>query len=103
MGGSSYPTSGVVGNVTSSQTQSLVVLITGWFIAAGRSTVSPFLNIVGSFTSATFTCASPSSITHTTGWSYGTGSSTPSVNRTFSSLKYSLVTSRETVVNNPAT
>ena len=45
----------------------------------------------------------PLRIVQTTGWSYGTGSSIPSVIRTFSSLKYGHVTSRETVVNSPAT
>src|SRR4051812_34569838 len=97
------PTSGLVGNVTSSHTQSLRVLMTGFFIAAGRRTVSPRLKVVGSLMPSTRTCASPSSMIHTTGSSYGTGSSTPSVIRTFSSLKYGLVTRRVTVVKKPAT
>ena len=39
-----------VGNVTSSQTQSFSVLMTGFFIRAGRRTVSPCASRIGSFT-----------------------------------------------------
>src|SRR5688572_25577880 len=86
-GGEDQCTSGLVGNVTSSQMQSVVVRMTGFFIAAGSRTVSPRVKRVGSFTPSTRISAVPSSIIQTTGSSYGTGSSTPSVNLTFSILK----------------
>jgi hypothetical protein len=62
-------------------------LIAGFFMRAGMRTVSPRVMITGSGNPSTRTCASPSSIVQTTGWSYGSGSSVPPRMRTLSSLK----------------
>lgn len=65
--GAGHPTSAFVGNVVSSHTQSVRVFRIGFLITAGRRTVSPLLNVTGSFKSSTFTCAFPSNMIQTTG------------------------------------
>src|SRR4051812_43737331 len=92
------------GKVVSSHAQSVSVMMTGFRMPAGSRTVSPRVNRTGSAspgTPSTRTSAVPFNISHTTGWAYGAGSSTPPLKPTFSTIKARLLPTPGTPLNNP--